>query len=802
MGTLNFPGLATGIDTTQIVQQLMAVKSRPLSNYKVKQIDIETKQTALSELKTKASEFERAAAALADADKLEAFTTSSSDTARLGITADEDANPGSHSVVINQLATSETWLQDVSTFDYETEYVGAGNFIYSYNYKERVITTTATTTLEDLVGLINNDEDNPGVTASLLNQGDKFHLMLSGHDTGEDYQISVNATTTEVWKPDTSASHHTYTDDGENANLDDKLTSLDQWTGIHTGVETITISGKENSGTTILPSRTLTIDDDTTLRHLIKEINYYYEGFATARLDNGKIVLTDHTSGTSSMEISLTYNANGSGATLGVPTMAVSTEGGSTAASITSLDSASFVQTQNAQNAQIKIDNYTPTATAEVQTLTPDVVATSGHYHLTFGGETTGEIAHDADAATVQTALNNLSTISSIGNVTVSGNALSVGGDMTVTFASSAGNVAMLSIDTSALTGPSSVDISETTRGNNEEWISRNSNVISDALTGLTLNLTDVNDTDDDDEPIPIDITISRNIGDVEGKIHNLITSYNGLLAYLKDKTEYSDATKKMGILSNDIAVTLMKTQMRQPFTGVVSGFSGEDPYSEAADIGLSFDGHGNLKVDSDTLKTALNDNFMGVINLLGATARGNSDSSTIEFNNASEKHTTAGTYDVSVTVSGGAITSAQIKLQSEDDYRDMTVDGNLIIGDDTFSSDGLTPLYAENGLYLQVDLSNDGDYTATVRVKQGLAGSLEDTFEDITKANGRLDVSNETLTDRHNYLTDLITQEEQRLETQEQHLVEKFARLERTLQELQQQLSAVNIVSASVFGG
>ena len=87
MGTLNFPGLATGIDTTEIVQQLMAIKSRPLANYQVKQMDIEQKQSALSELKGLVSQFQSAASALADSDKLEVFSTSSNDRDRLSVGA-------------------------------------------------------------------------------------------------------------------------------------------------------------------------------------------------------------------------------------------------------------------------------------------------------------------------------------------------------------------------------------------------------------------------------------------------------------------------------------------------------------------------------------------------------------------------------------------------------------------------------------------------------------------------------------------------------------------------------------------
>jgi flagellar capping protein FliD len=902
MGTLNFPGLATGIDTSTVIKQLMTAYSKRLANYQVKQATLEAKSTSFDDLKTKASQFQSAAAALADSSKLQVFKTTTSDSNRLGISATTEANPGSHSVIINQLATSESWIQDNSTFDYETDYVGAGNFIYSYNYQERVIATTATTTLEDLVGQINNDEKNPGVTASLLYQGGKYHLMLNGQETGKDYQISINSTTTEVWKPDTSKPNSTLTQDSEDATLDTQITDLDQWSGPHTGAETITISGKDHSGKAILPARTLAISDDTTLNHLIKEINTYYEGVATATLENGQIVLTDHTSGASGLQISLAFNANGSSATLGLPTLAVATEGGSTAATVSSLTPSKFVQTQDAQNAQVKIDNYSPTKVAEVQTLTPrkaevqtltpDAAATGGTFTLSFGGQTTAALAYNASIADIQTALNALSTVAVAGGVTVAGNALDASGPMTVTFAASAGDVGMVSIDTGSLTGPTAVTVqettpgantpatggtftlsfggqttgalannasisdiqtalsglssvtavggvtvagstlnaggpmtftfaasagdvgmvsinagsltgpdavtvAETTRGSDEEWISRNSNVITDAVTGITLILQDVNDVDNNGDPIPIQVTVSRNSQAIKDKVDKIVSTYNTLLSDLKAKTEYDDSTKKMGELSNDLAVSLIKTQMKEPFVGIVSGFSSKDSYTQADDIGLSFDGEGNLKLDADTFNNAMKDDYQGVIDLLGASGTGNTDSTVVSFYNASSRYTTAGEYQVETTVAEvdgeKVITSAKIRELGATDWRDMTIQDNLIIGNSAFDSTGIKPLYAENGLYLQVDLSNAGTFTSTVRVKKGLAGTLDSVLADVTKSGGRLDVSKQTLQDQIDRMGNIVKNEQARLDKIQKNLEAKFARLEKTLTEWQQQMSAVS---------
>lgn len=88
----------------------------------------------------------------------------------------------------------------------------------------------------------------------------------------------------------------------------------------------------------------------------------------------------------------------------------------------------------------------------EVQVVTlGGTAATGGTFTLTFTGETTTTIAYNADAATVQSALEGLASYSS-GDFAVTGSA---GGPWTVTFTGTlAGtNVSLMTIDVSSLTG-------------------------------------------------------------------------------------------------------------------------------------------------------------------------------------------------------------------------------------------------------------------------------------------------------------------------------------------------------------
>lgn len=88
----------------------------------------------------------------------------------------------------------------------------------------------------------------------------------------------------------------------------------------------------------------------------------------------------------------------------------------------------------------------------EVQTITSPSNPTGGTFTLTFGGETTAGIAYNASAATIEAALNHLTTIPT-GSVSCAGGALPTA--VTVTFLDefASTDVELLEVDSSGLTG-------------------------------------------------------------------------------------------------------------------------------------------------------------------------------------------------------------------------------------------------------------------------------------------------------------------------------------------------------------
>jgi len=676
MSTIRLPGLSTGIDTNNLIAQLMAVERSTLNRYEEYKSKWEDKKEALGTLETKLSNLRSSVRALSDADELRAFSSTSSDTDKVTADASYNAFEGNHTVVVNQLASAERWVHTAG-IEYIEDYVGAGTFIYSYNHQETTITTTANTTLQDMVGLINNDANNPGVTASLLYYNKNYHLVLNGNDAGTDYIISVNASSTEVWESDSAL-----TIGSNNGTLSTKIEDLDQFgENPLEGGEVIEITGTDHGGNPIVQVD-LSITSNTKLTHLISEINDAFDGIAKATLVNGQIVLTDSTSGASGLSITLTYNANGSSATLTLPTMAVETEGGSTTANLAGFAEADFTETQSAQDSQIRVDGY-----------------------------------------------------------------------------------------------PSGA------------WINRSSNTIDDVISGVTLHLHDTTDAGGEE------ITLTRDIQSVKDKLNSMINAYNLAVVHIQEKTGYNSALKKGGVLMGDYVVSTIRSQIRTPLITQTSGFIVDiDNFLTPAQIGLELDRDGVLNLDTNVFDEAIAKDYMGVLAIIGADKTGSSNSNTIEFYDASSKYTTAGNYDVEVEVTGGAITSAKIKLSTESTWRDATYSGNIVTGNSTFDDNG-DPVYPENGLQLSVDLSQDGNFTATVRVKQGFTGAIEDALETILKATtGSIDIDQEHVDDQIEGFKKRIEFEEYRLTVKEKRLIMRFAHLERILALLQNQMSAMGI--------
>ena len=130
----------------------------------------------------------------------------------------------------------------------------------------------------------------------------------------------------------------------------------------------------------------------------------------------------------------------------------------------------------------------------------------------------------------------------------------------------------------------------------------RSSNAVTDALTGVTLNLTTTTAAN-----TPITLTVSNDAVSARPKVDAMVKAYNDLYALYKEQTASSMDVATRGVLNSDFGVSSM---MRQLTSGLllplrqIAGTTFETGQTDLSAMGLKLLDSGLLAVD-DTLYAA-----------------------------------------------------------------------------------------------------------------------------------------------------------------------------------------------------
>lgn len=183
----------SGIDVNTVVSQLISQQSAPLQIMQQQQTDLQNQSDALTSINNDLTNLATAVSALADpTGDLAALGATSSDSSILTATAQTSATPGTHDIVVNNLAT---------TSSYYTNAIPSGSTLSAGSFTLKVGTNTpvtfnvsANTTLNDLANNIN--AANAGVTASVINDANGSRLSLVSNNSGAPGDLSVTNDTT------------------------------------------------------------------------------------------------------------------------------------------------------------------------------------------------------------------------------------------------------------------------------------------------------------------------------------------------------------------------------------------------------------------------------------------------------------------------------------------------------------------------------------------------------------------------------------------------------------------------------
>jgi flagellar hook-associated protein 2 len=193
MAVISASGMSVGVDGSSIIQQLVAIQSRPLYDIRKQQSEIQAQISAYGRVKSAVSTFQSAMSELASpfGNAFVNFSATSSNEGAFTASAGSSAVAGTYSVNVVNLASAKKQASSAYV-DSVTDIGGSGTIEITVNGSTSSIAVAAGSTLADIRDAINQAGDNPGVTASILNEAGGSRLILSSDETGIANEFTLN----------------------------------------------------------------------------------------------------------------------------------------------------------------------------------------------------------------------------------------------------------------------------------------------------------------------------------------------------------------------------------------------------------------------------------------------------------------------------------------------------------------------------------------------------------------------------------------------------------------------------------
>ncbi len=590
MAGISSSGLVSGLNTDQLISQLMTIERQPEQLLKQQQTDYQTKIAALLQFQTTLGSFASSLQTLNDPAKFNTKSVSVTKTSAgnevLTASTSAGAALGSYSVEVDQLAqasarASQGWV------DRNTTPIAAatGSFAYKVGNSGAVtrLSVNQNTTLQGLRDAINM----PGspVYASIVNNGsgsNAYRLVLTSASAGSENAIQITqndtnldfthkqigtayAYTSNSYSGNVYANSGTYYTGADNKSFIVKVTTAGNTTGALAGRAKYEYStdGGINWSNEITAG---TGGADTTADIVIDSTN------KTLYKDGAPVTLTEGTYTGSDLATELQTKLGGG--------YAVSYDGGTRKFTITN---------NTGSTVTFNWSNAGSTAAGVLGFDTVDATVTDGN----------GETA-------------NFDT-----GMFIDGGKLASGdnGRVKINF-STTGTLALgdkFGIDAF---NPEMQTAQDAVIKVGNSTIVKNSNTITDAIEGVTLNLTGAAPSS------AVTLNVSGKTDDAKSSINDFVDAYNTMADFINTQLSYDPSAKTTANpLLGDPTLLEIRSKIARVVTGSIPGL-GTSSYTNLSRIGITSDAKtGKLSLDDSKLASALAANPDGVAKLFIGTA-------------------------------------------------------------------------------------------------------------------------------------------------------------------------------------
>lgn len=181
MATINFGGLASGIDTASLIDKLVSVERQPITQLQQQKSNANSRLSILGTLVSRLQALGEAARGVDTSTELTTLAAASSDETRVKASVSSAASPGTYDVVVTALARAQLTLSQSYGSD-AAGVAGTGSVDITVGGKTTTVQWDGADSLSDIAACINGS--GARVTASVLFDGSKYRLTVAGSDSG------------------------------------------------------------------------------------------------------------------------------------------------------------------------------------------------------------------------------------------------------------------------------------------------------------------------------------------------------------------------------------------------------------------------------------------------------------------------------------------------------------------------------------------------------------------------------------------------------------------------------------------
>lgn len=179
--TITFSGLASGLDSSSIIDKLVALERGTAATLSNRQSDLNTQKSIVTSLSSAVAALGTAARGMDLDSELRPRAATLSDTGKLSVAVGANASLGVHDLRVKQIAVAE--VRSSRLFDTATAgTLGTGGVDITVSGTTKSVNWDSTDTLDSIASKIN--AASAGVSASVLFDGTKHRLVVNASSTG------------------------------------------------------------------------------------------------------------------------------------------------------------------------------------------------------------------------------------------------------------------------------------------------------------------------------------------------------------------------------------------------------------------------------------------------------------------------------------------------------------------------------------------------------------------------------------------------------------------------------------------